>query len=76
MLRTIVEGLLLTISIWFLAGLAMLGPILGDCVPELGQVCPSDHDRDVMITRIVAGALPLNGGAIGLLIYLRRRRWR
>jgi hypothetical protein len=76
MLRTIVEALLLTISIWFLAGLAMLGPILGDCMPDPGQLCPSDQDRDVMISRIVAGALLLNGGAIGLLIYMRRKRWR
>lgn len=76
MLRTIVEGLLLTISIWFLAGLAMLGPILGYCMPEPGQVCPSDQDRDIMISRIVAGALLLNGGAIGILIYLHRKRWR
>jgi hypothetical protein len=74
MLRWIVEACLLTISIWFLAGLAMLGPILGDCAPDVGWACPSDQERDAVISRIVAGTALLNAGAIGLLIYAHRKR--
>ena len=65
-----VNGCLLTIGVWMLAGLIMLGPVLGTCVPDTNHACPTDHDRNMQIVRTALVAVLVNTG----LIYLLYRR--
>ena len=71
---TVASGCLLTFSIWLLAGLTMLGPIMGDCVAGFGHTCPTDHDRSMSLLRIALVALAINVALIWLLLYLQKRR--
>jgi hypothetical protein len=67
------SGAVLTVTIWLLAGMIMLGPLMGDCLPELGHSCPTDHERNLSLLWIALAAAGINVAAICLLIRLRRR---
>jgi hypothetical protein len=67
------SGCVLTGAIWLLATLAMLGPIMGDCLPELGHTCATDHERNMSLLRIALAAVAINIGALWLFVFLRRR---
>lgn len=43
----VASGCLLTLLIWFVALSVIFGELAGDCFPELGSQCPSDHERNV-----------------------------
>ncbi len=40
-----VSAFMLTIPIWVIAVVAMLGAMIGDCLAELGHSCPTDGER-------------------------------
>jgi hypothetical protein len=67
------SAMVLTVTIWLLAAMAMLGPIIGDCLPEMGHGCPSDHERNLSLLWITISAIAINVAAVWLLIRLRRR---
>jgi hypothetical protein len=52
--------------------MTMLGPLMGDCLPEMGHSCPTDHERNLSLLQIAFGAAVINVAAIWLLIRLRR----
>ena len=62
-----VSGCLLTLIIWLVAGLMMLGPLMGTCIPDMGDNCPTDHERNAMLIKVAVGALAINIGTVGLL---------
>ena len=62
-----VSGCILTFCVWLFAGLIMLGPVLGTCVAEQGQTCPSDLDRNLSILTIAVAAASVNAALIFLL---------
>ncbi len=64
----------LTVAIWLLAAMTMLGPLMGDCSPGGGLSCPTDHERDLTLLWIALGAAGINIAAVWLLIHLRRGR--
>jgi len=64
----------LTVAIWLLAAMTMLGPIMGDCLPGGGLSCPTDHERNLSLLLIALGAAGINIAAIWLLIHLWRDR--
>jgi hypothetical protein len=64
----------LTVAIWLLAAMTMLGPIMGDCGPGGGLSCPTDHERNLSLLWIALGAAGINIAAVWLLIHLRRGR--
>lgn len=63
----------LTVAIWLFAAMTMLGPLMGDCLPEMGRSCPTDHERNLSLLWIALAAAGTNAAAIWLLIHLRRR---
>ena len=47
-------------AIYFLfLGLLVLGNMLGDCFPELGHYCPTDHERNdrIVVTMVIGVAI-------------------
>lgn len=66
------SGVVLTVCVWLLAAMTMLGPLMGDCLPEMGHSCPTDHERNLSLLQIAFGAAAINVAAIWLLIRLRR----
>lgn len=73
MRRHLGSCLVLTIATWLLAGMFMLGPIMGDCLPEMGHSCPTNHERDLDLLWIALAAAGINVAAVRLLIRLRQR---
>ena len=67
--RFIEQGLSLTFLCWMVAGLLSLGAVIGDCLPDAGRPCPTDHQRDMHLLKIVLGAAALNIGGLLLLGY-------
>lgn len=67
------SGVVLTVTIWLLAGGIMLGPLMGDCLPEMGHSCPTDHERNLSLLWIALAAAGINVAAVWLLIRRRRR---
>jgi hypothetical protein len=63
----------LTVAIWLLAAMTMLGPIMGNCLTGGGLSCPTDHERNLSLLWIALGAAGINIAAVWLLIHLRRR---
>jgi len=66
------SGVVLTVTIWLLAGMIMLGTLMGDCLPETAHSCPTDHERNLSLLQIALAAAGINVAAVWLLI--RRRR--
>jgi hypothetical protein len=67
------SAMMLTLVIWLMAGITMLGPLMGDCLPEMGHSCPTDHERKINLLWIALTAAAINVTAVWLLISLRRR---
>lgn len=63
----------LTVVIWLFAAMTMLGPLMGNCLPEMGHTCPTDHERDLSLLWIALAAAGINVAAVWLLIRLRGR---
>ena len=56
---------------WFgLIALSMFGTMMGDCFPEMGHQCPTDHERNVTLLEILFG-----GTGIYLLVALAITRF-
>ena len=62
-------ALTLTFLCWVTAALLSLGPIMGDCLEAPGIECPTDHQRDMAILKIVLGAAFLNVTGLFILGY-------
>jgi hypothetical protein len=58
--RFVGSGFTLTILCWVIAALLSLGPVMGDCIGAPGQECPTDHQRDLDVLKIVLGAAFVN----------------
>ena len=54
-----VNGCLFTLLTWLLAAFVMLG-FAGDCLPELGHSCPTDHERTIGLLRVGLSAVVVN----------------
>ena len=69
-------GCTLTFLCWITAALLSLGWMMGDCMGGSEQGCPTDHQRNMAVLKIVLGAALLN--IAGLLVmgyfYARRNR--
>ncbi len=61
----------LTVVIWLFAAMTMLGPLMGDCLPETGHSCPTDHERNLSLLWIALTAVGINVAAVWLLVRLR-----
>ena len=58
--------------VWFgLIALLMFGTMMGDCFPDMGHTCPTDHERNVRLLVIFLGGIAIYLLA-GLLIGRRR----
>lgn len=62
-----VSAFMLTIPIWVIAVVAMLGAMIGDCLAELGHSCPTDGERRLRLLWIGLVALGVNLTALWLL---------
>jgi hypothetical protein len=71
-----VNGCLFTLLTWLFAAMAMLGPILGDCLPEDDPRCPTDYERNLGLVRIGLAAVAINAAGLILLGWLHARRSR
>lgn len=67
------SGVVLTVTICLLAGMIMLGPLVGDCLPEMGHSCPPDHERNLSVLWIALAAAGINVAAVWLMIHLHQR---
>ncbi len=67
--RFVEQGCSLTFICWVAAALLSLGPMMGDCIPGQGSPCPTDHQRDMQLLKIVLGAAALNVGGLLVLGY-------
>jgi hypothetical protein len=56
----IAAGCTLTFLCWVAAALFALGPIMGDCMAVPGRECPTDHQRDMELLKIVLSAAFVN----------------
>ena len=65
----VASGCLLTSLIWFVAVSMIFGTLAGDCFPQLGRHCPSDHARNVRVIVIALAAASIN--ALGLFCLAR-----
>lgn len=63
----------LTVVIWLFASMTMLGPVMGDCLPEMGHSCPTDRERNLTLLCIALAAVGTNVAAVWLLVRLRGR---
>jgi hypothetical protein len=63
------QGCSFTLVCWVGAILLSLGSVMGDCIGEPGRDCPTDHQRDMGVLKVVLGAAALNIGALLLLGY-------
>jgi Ca2+/Na+ antiporter len=64
-----VSGCLLTSLIWLFAAFVILGIVAGDCFPELGTVCPSDHERNMRVLLVALATTSIN--ILGLFLLAR-----
>jgi hypothetical protein len=62
-------GCSLTLVCWLSAVLLSIGWMMGDCFPREGHACPTDHQRDLSVLKIVLGAAAFNVGGLLLLGY-------
>ena len=67
----IVGGLLFVLVVWAVAAFFILVTMMGDCFPGEGHVCPTDHQRHVVIAVAFFGALSIS--AIVLFLISRMR---
>jgi hypothetical protein len=51
-----------------------LGSMMGDCIPKVGQVCPTDYERDVRVLAILLGGIGLYAIAGILARIIEKRR--
>jgi hypothetical protein len=61
------SAIVLTVAIWLFAAMVMLGPMMGDCLPEMGHSCPTDGERKLSVLRIALIAAGMNLAAVWLL---------
>ena len=61
------SAIVLTGAIWLFAAMAMLGPMMGDCLPEMGHSCPTDGERRLGLLWIALIAAAVNLAAVWLL---------
>ncbi|MFD1612036.1 hypothetical protein ACFSCW_09510 [Sphingomonas tabacisoli] len=66
-------GCIASIAYFALVALFMLGNMLGDCFPEMGDSCPTDHERNVTILGIFFGGIAVYGVLAWITIRLTRR---
>lgn len=64
-----VGGCLLTLAVWFFAAFVIFGTMAGDCFPEFGSRCPSDHERNVRVLWVAVAAMGIN--ALSLFVLAR-----
>jgi hypothetical protein len=50
----------LTSIVWFFALSVIVGTAMGDCFPDSGSPCLSDHERNMTIVGIAIAALVIN----------------
>jgi len=68
-----VLGCVASLAYFAFVGLLMLGNMLGDCFPEMGHTCPTDHERNVAIVTIFLGGLVFYGLIAFCLTWLGKR---
>jgi hypothetical protein len=61
------SAIVLTSAIWLFAAMAMLGPMMGDCLPEMGHSCPTDGERRLNLLWIALIAAGVNVTAVWVL---------
>lgn len=66
-------GCIASFAYFAFVGLLMLGNMLGDCFPDMGHSCPTDHERNVTIVSIFLSGLALYALIAFGLIWLGRR---
>jgi hypothetical protein len=69
-----VNGCLFTLITWLFAAMVMLFSFGGDCLPEVGHPCPSDHERAMSLVWVSLGAIGINLLGLFLLGWLHARR--
>ena len=57
----------LTVIIWLMAAMLMMGPPIDDCLPEMGHSCPTDHERKFSVMWIAFTAAAINVASVWLL---------
>jgi hypothetical protein len=67
------SGCALTLLVWLFAAMLMLGTFGGDCLPELGHQCPSDHERAISLIWVGLGAVVFNAVGLFVLAWLHAR---
>jgi hypothetical protein len=60
-------AIVLTGVIWLFAAMAMLGPMMGDCLPRMGHSCPTDGERRLSLLWIALISAGVNLAAVWLL---------
>lgn len=61
--RTIVAvgaGCLFTLFCWICAAALSLGPLMGDCIDSPGLHCPTQHQRNLDLLKILLGTVVVN----------------
>lgn len=53
-------GCLFTFLCWITAAALSLGPLMGDCIDGPGVNCPTDHQRNIDLIKILVGAVVVN----------------
>jgi hypothetical protein len=67
--RFAAQGCTFTFLCWLVAAFLSLGYMMGDCFPDATHECPTDHQRDLAILKIVLGATAVNIGGLFLMGY-------
>jgi hypothetical protein len=70
------QGFALTLLCWITAVLFSPGMMMGDCIPDNGRRCPTDHQRDMSLVKVILGAAAVNVGGLFLLGYRYTREHR
>lgn len=71
--RFLEQGCALTFLCWIAAALLSLGAMMGDCFPDANHQCPTDHQRDLTLLKIVIGAAAVNIGGLLVMGYRSAR---
>lgn len=66
-------AVVLTVVIWLIAGVNVLGLLIGDCLPGPGQRCPTDRDIVATLLQIAIAAIGSNAAAIWFLVLVYRQ---
>ena len=67
----ILGGFLFVLVVWAVAAFFILDMMIGDCFPGEGHVCPTDHQRNVVIIEAFFGALSVSAIVLFLISRVR-----